>query len=255
METTQTISRTVISVHGSVLTVSELGLGSVLHAFHVPLAGTLLSLNQIFLLTRAMALSPEIGRTFAPFMISASSALMKCLAPVGKRLTPMLAISMQGLLYNLGIILLGNNLFGRMVGGILASLWGFIQPLLLYSFLFGPSLFQLPERFPWLEGVFWGLVVGKLAASIGIVLFAPQLPACRFELYIKRLSQIAPNTKDSGPLRDLCKPLFLFSIILTAVFFYFSEGISSALLWGVLRPLALGYLCFYLMRILPIYGK
>ncbi|HEY5235688.1 MAG TPA: hypothetical protein VIJ14_05885 [Rhabdochlamydiaceae bacterium] len=248
-----------IGIHATALSLSEVGLGSIMHALHIPFAGTLLSLNQIFLLTRSLSLATSRSRTSSPFSISSSAALIKCLAPIGKKLTPMLAICMQGMLYNLGILCFGNTLSGRLTGGVLSSLWSSLQPLLLYWLLFGSSFFQAVEKFAWVEGLFYGLIAGKAIAAFLIVLFTPSLPAFKFEQYLHKLSSIK-KSKYLSPvhkqpikqaLSDLCKPLFLVSLVITSLFLYFSQGISTILIWGILRPLGAGFLCFFLMRMLP----
>ncbi len=249
-----------IGIHATALGLAETGIGSALHAMHIPFSGTLLSLNQIFLLTRCLYLAPNEQRVFSPLVISANAALFKCLSPVGKKLTPMLAICMQGLFYNIGILCFGNTVLGRMTGGVLSSLWGLCQPLLLYWLFFGQSLLLAFEKFSWLERAFLGLAIAKILSAILIVLFTPTLPTFRFEQYLQKLSRIGmAQSNDScqkPPVRqalsDLCKPLFLFSLVITAFFFYFSQGVSPALIWGVLRPLAVGFFCFFLMRLLPL---
>jgi hypothetical protein len=171
----------------------------------------------------------------------------------------MLAICAQGVLYNLGILCFGNTLFGRLTGGVLSSIWSSLQPLLLYWLLFGSSFFQATEKFAWVESLFYGLIVGKAIAAFLIVLFTPTLPAFKFEQYLYKLSSIT-KSKHLSPvhkhpikqaLSDLCKPLFLVSLVITFLFLYFSQGMSKILIWGVLRPLGAGFLCFFLMRVLP----
>lgn len=248
-----------VSIHATALSLAEIGLGSTLHALHVPFAGTILSLNQIFLLTRSLSLASFEHTLFSPFSISACAALFKCLAPVGKKLTPMLAICMQGLLYSLGILCFGNTLLGRLIGGVLSSLWSFCQPFLLYSLLFGPSYFQTIHAFTGLQELFLGLLIVKIIVASLIVLLTPKVPLSGFEQYLHKLSCLAHSKKQPmqrSPVRqaisDLFKPLFLFSLLMTALFFYFSQGFSEALLWGILRPLGVGFLCFFLMRLLPV---
>src|SRR5690606_26328753 len=117
-----------IGKKAALLSSIEIGLGSILHGLRLPLAGHLLSLNQGFILTRATL---EIEDSKSPALISATSAILKSLSPAGKKLTPMLALSVQGQLFNLGPLLLGNNPVGRSLGMILLCIWGFIQPLAL----------------------------------------------------------------------------------------------------------------------------
>ncbi len=128
------------STYGTLLAVTEIGLGSILHSMHIPFSGTVLSLNQCFLLSRATALHR------APFVaasISNSAALLKSLSPAGKRFRPMLAISMQGLLYSLGICIFGSNFLGRCFGAVLLSFWSFIQSAFILWFIYGSLLSQL----------------------------------------------------------------------------------------------------------------
>jgi hypothetical protein len=249
-----------IGIHSTALGCAEVGIGSVLHAFHIPFAGNLLSLNQVFILTHFLCEASSSKRTFSPFSISTTAALIKCLAPMGKKLTPMLAICMQGVLYNLGILCLGNTHLGRWMGGVLSSMWGFFQPLFLYWLFFGSSLFHAANTFAWVEKLFYGLIIGKVVAASLIVFLTPLLPACRFTHYFNKLSDAARlNNLSSMPqhpirqaLSELCKPLFLFSLFLTSFFFYFSQGVSEAMIWGILRPLGTGILFFFITRLLPL---
>src|ERR1700733_6107373 len=86
------------------LSLMEVGLGSLLHVFHIPFSGFFLSLNQCFVLNRALLFSIASGSTagrFIPMTVSNTAAIIKTLSPYGKKFTPMLAISMQGLLFNI----------------------------------------------------------------------------------------------------------------------------------------------------------
>ena len=92
-----------IAYYATILSTAEFALGSLLHALHIPCSGYLLSLNQIFILTRA-ASSSVAKRSFSlPSSISTVVALLKTLAPVGKKLMPMFAITMQGILFSTGL--------------------------------------------------------------------------------------------------------------------------------------------------------
>jgi hypothetical protein len=63
-----------------------------------------------------------------------------------------------------------------------------------------------------------------------------------------------PGAKRGHPallaLRDLLHPLFLISLAATAFFLYFSEDELGAKIWILLRPLAIGFLFFYVSRTL-----
>lgn len=248
-----------IGIHASALGMAEVGLGSLLHALHIPFAGTVLSLNQIFLITRHLCFESNQQRTIAPFSISVGAALLKCLAPMGKKLTPMLAICMQGLLYNMGIFCFGNTLLGRLTGGLLSSVWSFCQQWLLYLFLLGAPFTAAIEHHAWLKQAFIALVIAKMSVSALIVSCTPLLPRSRFEQYVQVLSKgvqtIEPSRNKSRPLfvqvlADLCKPMFLLSLFITSLFLYFSQGASQLFIWLAIRPLGIGFFCFLLLRLI-----
>jgi hypothetical protein len=265
-----------IGVYAGLLSSTEIGFGSLLHAFHVPFTGHFLSLNQIFILTRASKEGGKQSSRFSPGVISFVSAVLKSLSPIGKKLTPMLAISMQGLLFNLGILLFGHSLLGRLVGANFAALWGFVQPLLLYYIIFGKSLFDaltsLIKDFSqfvsidqaWIYYSLAGLIALKLLLANTIVIGSEWLNDSWVTKYIQKISnsslqKVKPATKENrakaavkGAMHDLCKPLFLIAIIFTALFFFMIEGDFTALLWHVMRPIAIGFLVFFSMRILPL---
>jgi hypothetical protein len=250
------------------LSIVEIGLGSILHAFSIPFAGHILSLNQGFILTRA---AMELGDRRAPGIISIVAALLKSLSPAGKVLTPMLGIGMQGQLYNLGLLLLGNNGFGRILGMSFLCLWGFIQPVALYLILYGKELVEMAEYYVLeLSKVFHAskedfisilvaLVVFKLICGAIVVILAQIMKKKKVEQYENWLmSKHAPQeSAQSGnvwmlALKDLLSPAFLITWFLMLLFYFYSHHIWAADIWMLLRPVALGYLIFLGLRILPV---
>lgn len=251
------------------LSIVEIGLGSLLHAFSVPFAGHVLSLNQGFILTRA---AMETNDRRAPGIISAVAALLKSLSPAGKKLTPMLAIGMQGQLYSLGLLLLGNNGFGRILGMSLLGLWGFIQPLALYFILYGNTLVEMVEyysaelrrafRFSQddLISILIAIIVLKLIAGAVVVILAQVLRKKKVEQYetwlISKHRRREEASEKSAPwilaLRDLFSPVFLITWVMMLLFYFYSHHVWAADIWVLLRPVALGYLIFLGLRIFPV---
>ncbi len=233
-----------IGIYAALLSLTEIGIGSTLHAFHIPFTGFFLSLNQIALLSHTK------GTKTAPIEISTIAAILKTLSPVGKKLTPMLALTMQGLLFGLG-----NVIGGRILGALLASLWGFIQPVLILTIIFGDNLWiALSKATDQILPLVLFAITIKCLLAVSIAIYAPRIPLRLFERFIRPLSppQKTTNNIFLGALRDLFKPLFLLSLTFVIVVFYFMDVSQEVLLWTIFRPLASGYLFFILMRILPL---
>ena len=157
----------------------EVGLGSLLHALHVPLRGQFLSLNQVFLLSLA---TRDDRSPWSAVKISAYAGVMKAGFGQGQRLGPMVAITVQGLLFGLGNAVLR----ALHLGAILASLWTFIQPYLVLSFLSAGEGTQVIAFFI------------KLAAKINVPLVPLLLGAILKVLIAVGLSITARRRRRSG---------------------------------------------------------
>lgn len=261
------------------LSLLEVGLGGLLHGLHVPFTGYFLSLNQGFFLSRAVAQ----GRTFRrarliPASISSIAALLKSLSPAGKKLTPMLAISMQGVVFTSGTVIFGPSLLGVVVGSVLSSMWAFVQPLILYSVLYGQNLaritayYEAKFHFVWLLVT---LVAFKAMLALGLAVAGYFMPDGSFARYQDQLMRLARRrvrpaepktptgvgsnargmaTSAQGALRDLLNPLFLVSLSLTAAFFFFAEASFGEIAWQLLRPIAAGFLIFFAVRMISFEG-
>ena len=273
----RSINIDLIGGYAALLAATEVMWGGMLHLVHVPFSGTLLSLNQILLLTKASLAAPsKLGR-LNPAIISIIAAALKSLGPVGKKLTPMLAITLQGMLFNAGTILLGYSLAGRLLGACMASLWGWIQPLLLYYLIFGHRFFEgvmgiVKEFGPYfllsenrLYILLSCLVVVKLVLACAVVFLAPHVPMglmpsrkTQLAIFMKarrESSEEMPATFKShirGALRDLIKPTFVFAVLSTTLFFFLTTENLQMLFWNILRPISMGFLCFFAIRWLPL---
>lgn len=257
-----------IGLEAALLSGVEVGLGSLLHAFRVPMSGQFLSLNQAFLLSRVTLDKTTDSPRSAPFQISAIAALLKSLSPAGKKLTPMMAISAQGTLYNLGTWSLGRNLAGALLGALLLSLWAFVQPFLFLYLLYGETLVKVAQYYytkfsqvvsfdsKRLLPVLFAVVALKLIFAVVVVAMAHWMSEHRYARYLKRLSTVSRRRHvamaDISPgraaLKELFNPLFCFSLALTAFFFLYAEASASQVIWSLLRPVAVGFILFYLVR-------
>lgn len=260
-----------VSRYALQLSLMEIGLGSFLHAFRVPFSGFLLSLNQCFVLNRALSHSSSI---FHPLVISNTAALLKPLSPYGKKFTPMLAISMQGLLFNIGVFIFGNNLLGRCAGSLLLSLWPMVQPALIYIVIYGGILVnmsvyynQMLVKMPWfsyltLEALVAGYIFIHLFLSLAVCLLTYFLPVQVLDSYdryimsysstqLKPLSLQTKNTflqKMRGVLKDMISPIFLLTLVLSGFFFYATLHSLESFLYSYFRLIAVALLTFFLIR-------
>lgn len=265
-----------VEKYSALLAVAEVGLGSLIHSIGLPFGGHLLSLNEGVILM--MASKRARGRRHAVALasgISSVSAVLKGFSPAGKKLTPMLAICCQGLLYSLGIAALGVNLLGAVVGMCLLSLWGFLQPLLIAYLIFGKTLFEaalkvwrdlasalaIPvELGAWL---LLGLVLLKLAIALvlaGLVWLGGDSLEESYENNVYSIRDRLPVARPMpargpvvGAFHDLMTPWFLLSLALSVAFFLYGEHPAGTQIWiYVLRPLAIGWLFFWMVRALPL---
>jgi hypothetical protein len=255
----------------ALLSLIEMGLGSILHSYKVPLSGHFLSLNQIFILSHTtwMTKFKHVG-----LHISLATAALKSLSPAGKRLTPMLAITAQGMLFSLGVILLGVNLAGMLLGGLLSCLWAFVQPVLFIYLLYGQTSIDVATYFlkeinkfttidlnilAWAVAIFIG---AKIILALSLVTLSRFISVESVEKYeqimiekaaLKKKKEVNPNLSPFLlTLKDLAHPLFIISTILTGVFFYFAEASFAKTMWQMLRPLGIAFIIFYLVRIYPL---
>ncbi|NBV49650.1 hypothetical protein EBR78_00370 [bacterium] len=274
----------ITGIYAGALSLVEIGLGSLLHGLKIPLAGTFLSLNQILFLTRITRLNRNQADVASlPLRVSNITALLKSLSPAGKKLLPMLAISAQGLFFSFGLFALGPNLFGCVLGGTLASAWGVLQPVAILWLIYGFSwtseeITTLLDAFNRLMRGVVDLTPDSLVLIIGLFLCVKALTAMGLavlgwraafdeqafmnqqllKLGAKglRSSSTEQNKNTTSPawgaLRELTRPLFFIPLIFTGVVFWFSEHDKAQWVWIMLRPIAIAYLFFLILRIIPL---
>lgn len=273
----------VIGLWAGTLAATEVGLGSAMHALHLPLAGTMLSLNQAAFLTRAVRSEQQdpAARSLA-FEISAVTAILKSFAPVGKRLTPMLAITAQGALFTTSIYIFGANLLGVVMGSILLATWGVLQPVALAGVMFWAlsgrdqetiikAWSKLTAELPFINIDNIGIAVAfflfvKCAVAATISVASWKLPNNTktnwFKRWVHQLSASATHqpltlqaSEGSSPLiqalRDLRQPIVILSVGLLVSLALLVESNLVAAFWIGLRALGVAYITYVLLRVLP----
>jgi hypothetical protein len=246
----------------------EVGLGGLLHAFHVPLSGNFLALNQGFFLTRtALESREEPWVSQSPLMVSAVVAVLKTFAPIGKRWTPAIAIFMQGLFFSAGIFCFGVNILGVLLGMTMVGMWTFAQPFILYYFFFGPYFFTTLEELtqkiflwfalppPGLAVIFIALLSVEIFCAWLVGALAYYLPRTVVESYKRKLlsrgSESRAQVAEGSSIfwlagADLLRPFFLIPAL--AMFGFSLYRQDPDLFHACLRSLLIGYLFFLLAR-------
>jgi hypothetical protein len=236
-----------------VISVVEIALGSLIHGIKIPLGGHFLSMMQILFLVRFRKHNPD-SRWTSESEISIAAALFKSLSPMGKKLTPMLALTAQGFIFSTTRALFRSDYFAAALG----SVWGFVQPLFMAYLIFGrnlvDSLHWAIEKtqavsipvFESLIGVWLGLVVLKVTI---VLIWVHRELNNKFntEWLEKQIQHQHINHKVTQTEHSLLKryfkavtqPMFLVSSAMLVLFFYFSEHPNKSLVeWIVLalRP-------------------
>ena len=206
-----------ISKYAALQSVTEIGLGSLVHGWHIPLGGHILALNQVVILTLAVRPQAFPGQSsdqkrasWVASSIAFVSALLKVLSPTGARLMPALAIAIQGILFSSGMLIFGWNVFGVVVGSIALSVWGFLQPLIFAYLFFGEPFFAgivrlwvvLCQQMDWrVELGSWIIFVFlfiKTAAAAGLAIFAWRASPDEEEKYWVRIKKWSFLSKQSA---------------------------------------------------------
>jgi hypothetical protein len=249
----------------------EMSLGAALHAGKVPFRGSALSALQTVVLTLA---GERLGRRPRVVWVSFLAAGLKALSPAGNRLRPMLAITMQGVLYGSSVAALGWNRIAVMLGGALIAIWASAQGIVLQYLLIGSDLLRAIEALVgWITRPLGFTPPGVLAilaaylalravvgAAVGFWGWShrARVPA-RLARWLGRRPP-AMNAASTFPddrrlrrtvgaaLRDLARPSFWLPILLVAAIVVVSGSPAERAFWIAGRALVVGMLLFSLAR-------
>lgn len=237
------------------LSLIEVGLGSLLHAIHFPFRGQVLSMNQAFLLSRASfvgATTRGEGIRMSN-LISLTAACLKSLSPAGQKLTPMLAISVQGLLFSLGQFLGGVSLFGHSIGMTLVWVWALGQGLVLGWFLNGGAFFEalryLIQKIGGgaIEWVILGWFTFLFGMGVGLVILSRRLSTEKWARYEEKFRV----KKDSSRSGFRIPWVSLLSVGVTIGFLYATESAEARSVWIWIRPVGVFVAMWFLAHWIP----
>lgn len=172
------------TIIGSVWGAFEIVAGSILHNLAIPLAaGTVLSAIGVIIMVTGAKVFGGKGIFWRSALVCAA---LKTVSPSPVILTPMIGITLEGLLMEFGVILLGNNIIGYILGGGLALLsvlmFKLVRLVMIYGvdiitayksiFSIDLNIFESTSQYgyliPILILVLVYLIIGFLAALTGV---------------------------------------------------------------------------------------
>ncbi len=131
------------AVVGALWAASEIVLGSFLHNLRVPLRGHLLTVVAVALLAATRRRWPLPGVAWRAGLVA---AVMKSVSPSAVLLGPMIAITMEGLLFEAGARIGRRGVVACAIGGALAMTWTFLHQVGSLLIAFGPDLVEVYRR-------------------------------------------------------------------------------------------------------------
>jgi len=262
-----------IAIYAVASGLTETGLGSFLHSIRFPLAGHVLLLLQIAMLT-------AFGRNLKGrglLQISFIAAMLKSFSPLGPRLKPMLHISTQGALFALPSSIAGWSLLSALSGAALTSTVSLAVALGIVWITYGPAYLSMLENgvnrladslglgpFSFVYLLCWFLavkIVLALAAVIaghfgGALLLGGRL--ARIAQHVQKREEISPlpTARSSGwkksalgALHDLGQLRLLIPLTLTVALIGLLSDLSIRQFWLVpLRALVMTWIGLMIMR-------
>lgn len=256
-----------VGVYGAGAGAIEMTLGSALHAAQVPLSGLVLSSLQAVVLVLA---GSGLARRLRVVWVSFIAAGLKALSPAGNRLRPMLAITVQGVLFGGATTALGWNVLGAAVGGWLVGAWAAGQGILLQYLLVGDELLRAyGAAVAWLQRT-WGITGPAVGAAIGGWIALNGLIAAAVTVYAWRRRTLPPRVRrifERGPanlpvgsprggwraavasgLRDLVRPSFVLPVLLIVIIIVAAGAGWEHAFWIAVRATVVGFVIFSAAR-------
>jgi len=121
----------------------EIVAGSSLHNLRIPFSGTFLTLISIMLVIGFSQIWKQEGIIWRAGVIT---ALIKSISPSAVILGPMIAITVEGIILEFSVRLLGKNFFGYLIAGALTMLGALMHKVIHLLILYGSDIFKIYEE-------------------------------------------------------------------------------------------------------------
>ncbi len=238
-----------IGVYGAGSGGIEWSVGSWLHASKFPFTGTVMGSLQASVLA---LVSEKLGRKSLTVWVSLIAAGIKAVSPAGSRITPTIAIVVQGFLFTVGAMVLRWSRLGIAFGAFLVGVWAALQGFFIQYLLLGKSLEKawdagihwLAQKGHFLPPSFWQVALalaglnGCISAGSTLVVTRKQSSyRVKLEAALAKGSGL-PSPSKTSPLRDLLRPMFWLPLVLVSALLLFAKESPMNVLWMVLRASA-----------------
>lgn len=254
------------AVLGCLWASSEIVLGSFLHNLRVPFSSIFLTSIGIILLVSVSFQWKDKGLIWRSGLIC---ALMKSVSPSAVIFGPMIAILFEALLLEFSVRVIGRNMFGFLIGSLLAMSWSFIQKIGNYLIFYGFNIVDLyasmvkfaekqlhmhfntvwmPVIVLWIFYIFFGIVSAAIGIYIGKTALGKPIPMLSSDK--RRMADIKSKSNTAGTRYSLWLLIFnllgMIGVLLlmnfTGILWWFPAGIILISLWSIryttaLRPL------------------
>lgn len=242
----------------------EFSVGSVLHTIRFPLVGMAMSAAQTSVMTWAgNGLAAKERVSWVAFI----SAGLKALSPAGSKLGPMLAITVQGLLYAISTRIFGWNIVGVALGSGLAGAWAGSQAILMQWLLYGGALLKgYDSLVKWMRDAL-GWSPPAIGTAIGILVALHAVVGVIAGIWVWRRRASTPTwLKLTQPVKlatdaretwlqsfkfgamSLVRPAFLVPTVIVVTLVALDRAPAREWIWIVVRAIALGWVLFALAR-------
>lgn len=221
---------------GSLWGATEIVLGSALHNLQIPLRGFLLTAIGMALLVAAHQIWPVRGLFWRAGLVCAS---LKLLSPSAAIIGPMIAITCEGFLLEIGFVALGRTKLGYFIGCALAMCEPLLQKIATLYIQFGSGITDFGNRILKFAEKYVGVELGSLGTAISallIVCVALGFVVAALGLRVGKLATegdvcaIVPSAKMAHMW--LPPPIFRFSVP-------WLVGVIGAMIFGLVLPISM----------------
>ncbi len=188
------------AVLGTTWAASEIVFGSFLHNLRIPFSGNMLTAIGLIILISASYKWPENGIFWRAGIVC---ALMKTVSPSAVIFGPIIAIFTEAMLLELAVFVFGKNIFGYLIGAVLAMSWVLFQRIINLIIFYGANIIDIysglmkmaEKQFSIETDLVWLPIFLLLALHILFGIFAGFLG-------IKAGKRLISNNKDYIPPAD-----------------------------------------------------